>query len=84
MNFTLNEMLSVGTLIFLAGGFYYTTRNMNARFDDLQKKDTEHDHKLNTHENRLTRLETQIDHQKGWLKEMRDQLNAIYQKVMGS
>lgn len=59
------------------------TAFMQRRFDALEKKDDEHDLRLNLHENRLTRVETQIEHQKGWLKEMRDQMSAIYTKIMG-
>lgn len=58
------------------------TKTMVARFDALEKKDDEHDRRLNEHSVRITKAETHIEHQRGWLKEMRDQMREIYNTVV--
>lgn len=94
MDLTLISIEWAATLAFLAGGGWWALRNlgtkideqtkhMNARFDGLQKKDDDHDRRLNEHHGRLIAVEKDVDHQKGRLGEILDRVNAIYESIIG-
>lgn len=59
------------------------TSQMNKRFDELTAKDNQHDETLAQHSNRLTAVERDVHHYSGWMSEMRDKINGLYERAFG-
>lgn len=89
-----SNLIWVMTCVFGAGGLWVLVRTLSkrldehegkieAKFDALTKRDLEHDKRLGELENRAAVLAERVENVTGWLREMRNKIDGIYEKLLG-
>ena len=88
------NLIWILTCVFGAGGLWVLVRQMSARldeheakieakFDALTQRDLAHDARISALEKDHATLAERVNGLSGWMKEMRDKINCIYDKILG-
>lgn len=93
--FVAQNLVWIMTCVFGAGGLWVLVRAMGkrldahesrieAKFDELTRRDLAHDARIGALEAAHGKLEERVNGLSGWMKDMRDKIDRIYDKLMGS
>lgn len=72
------DYVTIGAIVFVAGGLAFQLRGNSKKLDQLVEKDKEHDDELHNHDKRISVVETKIEHQDGRIDKMYVWIEEIY------
>lgn len=76
------DLVTIGTIIFVAGGLFWQSKSNSKKLDSLVEKDQEHDKQLHEHDKRLAVVENNLETQNGLLSKLSDKIEEIYKLLI--